>query len=185
MVPPPEEVAEQVAEEDAVSAAPPEAYVPVRFADVVVPLPSTNPVVVLEEVDPPGRRLHIPIGLPEGVSIAYAARSMSTPRPLTHDLVTSLLEAFGLVLEVVRITGVRGTSFTAELVASGPGGTRTLDCRPSDGIALALRQRLFVPVVAAVAVLEAAGVAPAGETGPDGPEVDEVSTRDAPPASGS
>lgn len=165
----------------------PDAYVPVRFVDVSVPLPSTNAVVVLQEVDPPRRLLQIPIGLPEGAAIAYAARSVATPRPLTHALMTDALEAFGLVLEVVRITEVRGTAFAAEVVVSGPGATRTLACRPSDGIALALRQRLFVPVVAAVRVLEAAGVAPAGETGDAGPEAGpaDATTREGPAGSGS
>lgn len=136
----------------------PVAYVQLRFVEVGLELPSTNPVVRLEELDPPGRVLSIPIGLPEGVAIACAAKGLETPRPLTHELTTALLEAFGLTVELVRITAVSGTSFSCEIVVSGPTGTsRTFPCRTSDAIALALRQRLFVPVVAAPAVLEAAG----------------------------
>ncbi len=165
----------------------PEAFRPLRFVDVAVPLPSTNPVVVLQEVDPPGRLLRIPIGLPEGVAIAYAARELVTPRPLTHELMTNVLEAFGLVLEVVRITEVHGAAYVGEVVVSGPGTTRTFSCRPSDGIALALRQRLFVPVVAAVRVLDVAGAPPAGETGEEEEEegaIDVATRRDDPEASG-
>lgn len=178
--PEPEPEAEPEAE-----AEPPAVYHPMRFVDVAVPLPSTTPVVLLQEVDPPGRLLRIPIGLPEGSAIAYAARSMSTPRPLTHELMTSVLEAFGLVLEVVRLTEVRGSAFSAEMVVTGSGGSRTLTCRPSDGIALALRHRLFVPVVAAARVLEVAGVAPAGETGSGASGTEEATTREGPPAPGS
>jgi bifunctional DNase/RNase len=140
--------------------APVGSYVQLRFVEVAVALPSTNPVVVLEEIDAPHRILRIPIGLPEGVAIAYGAQAIPTPKPLTHELMTSILEAFGLALEVVRITDVRGTAFYGELVIGGSSGGRTFPCRPSDGLALALRQRLFVPVVAASRVLEVAGETP-------------------------
>jgi hypothetical protein len=52
--------------------------------------------------------------------------------------------------------------FTAELVVSGPAGQRTLDCRPSDAIALALRQRIPVPIMADPDVLDRAAGAAAG-----------------------
>lgn len=132
------------------------------FVDVVLLLPATHPVVVLQEADPPYRELRIPVGGAEGIAIGYAARALSTPRPLTHELFASILERFGLVLEVVRITSVRGAAFSAEIVVSGRGGAQTVDCRPSDAIALALRQRLPVPIMAAPEVLVRAGSDPAG-----------------------
>jgi bifunctional DNase/RNase len=133
-----------------------------NFVDVLIVLPSSNPVVVLQEADPPYRELRIPIGGPEGIAIGYAARRIATPRPLTHELMSLILREFDLTLEVVRITGCTGGSFTAEIVVSGLSGARTIDCRPSDAIALALRQRLPVPIVAAPGVLEQAG---SGATG--------------------
>ncbi len=136
-------------------------FTPVRFVDVSVVLPSTNPVVVLEELGSPRRRLRIPVGQAEGVAIAYAAKQVATPKPLTHELFVSALEAFGLTLEHVRVTEVHKASFSAELVLSGPWGTRTLACRPSDGIALALRQQLGAPIVVAPHVLDEAGELPA------------------------
>lgn len=132
------------------------------FVDVLIVLPSSNPVVVLQEADSPYRELRIPIGGPEGIAIGYAARRIATPRPLTHELMSALLRDFDLTLEVVRITGSSGGSFTAEIVVSGPVGARTIDCRPSDAIALALRQRLPVPIVASWAVLDQAGSGAAG-----------------------
>ncbi len=132
------------------------------FVDVLIVLPSSNPVVVLQEADAPYRELRIPIGGAEGVAIGYAARRIATPRPLTHELMSLILRDFDLTLEVVRITGSTGSSFTAEIVVSGLSGTRTIDCRPSDAIALALRQRLPVPIVAAPGVLEQAGSGAAG-----------------------
>lgn len=132
------------------------------FVDVVLLLPATHPVVVLQEADSPYRELRIPVGGAEGIAIGYAARGLETPRPLTHELFANVLEEFGMTVEVVRITEVRGTAFTSEMVISGPTGARVVDCRPSDAIALALRQRLPVPIMAAPNVLDRAGTDPAG-----------------------
>jgi bifunctional DNase/RNase len=132
------------------------------FVDVLIVLPSANPVVVLQETESPYRELRIPIGGPEGIAIGYAARRIATPRPLTHELMSMVLRDFDLTLEVVRITGSSGGSFTAEIVVSGASGSRTIDCRPSDAIALALRQRLPVPIMASAGVLERSGSGAAG-----------------------
>ncbi|MFZ2056945.1 MAG: bifunctional nuclease family protein [Acidimicrobiales bacterium] len=132
------------------------------YVDVVLLLPATYPVVVLQEADPPFRELRIPVGGAEGIAIGYAARGLATPRPLTHELFTRVLEEFGMTLDVVRITEVRGTAFDAEMVISGRLGARLIDCRPSDAIALALRQQVPVPIMAASAVLEVAGTDPMG-----------------------
>jgi hypothetical protein len=136
----------------------PPAMCQVIFVDVVLVLPSTHPVIVLQEADPPYRELRIPIGGAEGVAIGYAARQVATPRPLTHELVARLLESFDLVLDAVQITRVEGANFVAELVVSSPTGIRSVDCRPSDGIAIALRQRIPVPIMVAPAVLEQASM---------------------------
>ncbi len=160
----PEAAASDLAADDALwdpIATPPEMS-QMLFVDVVLLLPATNPVVVLQEADPPYRELRIPVGGAEGIAIGYAARGLATPRPLTHELFAKTLEEFGLTLDVVRITAVRGTAFTAEMVVSGASGVRLIDCRPSDAIALALRQRLPVPIMAAPSVLTRAGTDPAG-----------------------
>ena len=132
------------------------------FVDVVLLLPATHPVVVLQEADPPYRELRIPVGGAEGIAIGYAARGVATPRPLTHELLAHILEEFGMTLDVVRITEVRGAAFTAEVVISGRLGARVIDCRPSDAIALALRHRLPVPIMASPIVMARAGTDPAG-----------------------
>ncbi len=132
------------------------------FVDVVLLLPATHPVVVLQEADAPFRELRIPVGGAEGIAIGYAARQVATPRPLTHELFARVLEEFGMTLDVVRITDVRGSAFSAELVVSGPMGSRVIDCRPSDAIALTLRQRLPAPIMASPIVLAVAGTDPLG-----------------------
>ncbi len=138
-------------------AVPPDPTCQLEYVDVVLELPSTHPVVVLRELSWPFRELRIPVGGPEGVALAYAAKAIPTPKPLTHQLFVETLEAFALTIDVVRLTEVRGSSFFAEIVVSGASGSRVLSCRPSDALALALRAALPVPIVAAVAVLDEAG----------------------------
>jgi uncharacterized protein len=140
----------------------PEMLSQMLFVDVVLLLPATHPVVVLQEADPPYREVRIPVGGAEGIAIGYAARGLTTPRPLTHELMTNILEQFGLTLEMVRVTSVRGSAFKAEMVISGRSGSQVVDCRPSDAIALALRQKVPVPIMATPEVLVRAGTDPAG-----------------------
>ena len=144
--------------EDAFAYGTPQAFSPMHYVGVEVILPSTNPVLILREEDEPHRELHIPIALADGVAIAFAARRVPTPKPLTHELISNMLEGYGLTLEQVRITGVDGTSYSAELILSGSLGSRVLDCRVTDGLCLALRQRLDVPVTAAKEVLFQASI---------------------------
>lgn len=127
------------------------------FMGLELELPNTSPSVVLHEIDPPKRELRVTIAQPEGVAIAYAWRGIATPRPLTHDLLTTILERFGLQVDAVRITAVDGAVFHAELALSGPSGSHTVECRPSDALALALRQPLLVPIMVTEEVLAAAG----------------------------
>ena len=138
--------------------APPLAYRPLRYVGVVMNLPSTNPTLVLQEEDDPHRELHIPIALADGIAITFAARSVATPKPLTHELITNIFDAYGLTLEQVRIIAVENNAYSAELLLSGSLGSRVLECRVTDGVCLALRQRLDVPVTAAEEVLFQASV---------------------------
>ena len=136
----------------------PDVYIPVGFVDVVLHLPSSYPTLILEELDQPHRRIMIPIGMPEGVAIAHAARGIATPKPLTHALLGSVMSTYGVSVEVMRIYGVKNNSFNAELVFSGPSGQHTLICRVSDGVALCLRQRPPVPITVSPGVIDQVGI---------------------------
>jgi hypothetical protein len=138
----------------------PEAMRQVAFMGISLELPSIHPSVVLQEIDAPMRELRVTIAQPEGVAIAYAWRGIATPRPLTHDLLTTILQRFGLQVDAVRIIGVDGPVFHAELALSGPSGSHMVACRPSDALALALRQPLPVPIMVADEVLVTAGRSP-------------------------
>jgi uncharacterized protein len=128
----------------------------VREVDVVgvrVEMPSNQPIVLLREAAG-DRYLPIWIGAVEATAIAFAQQGVVPPRPLTHDLVKDLLEAFGEDLTEVRITEVKDGVFYALLVfASGV----EVGARPSDAIALALRTG--TRIVCADEVLSEAGLA--------------------------
>jgi bifunctional DNase/RNase len=127
----------------------PETWRIAAIADVEMDLPSANPEVVLHEAQDPWRELRIPVGLAEGTAIAYAFRSIDTPRPLTHELVAEILDRHDVRVEAVRITVRRGRTFFAEIDTMGPRGRRVVPCRPSDALALALRQKLPTPILVA------------------------------------
>ncbi|MGD0254335.1 MAG: bifunctional nuclease family protein [Acidimicrobiales bacterium] len=122
--------------------------------EVSMDLPGVHPEIVLQESAAPYRVLRIPVGFAEGTAIAYAWRRIATPRPLTHELVTEILSAHQVNIEGVRITARRGQSFYAELDTMGPRGRRVIPCRPSDAIALVLRQPMPTPLLVADEVLE-------------------------------
>lgn len=98
------------------------------------------PVVTLREEESPRRQFEIYIGAPEAAAIKTALDGETTPRPLTHDLFVLALERVGVeIVRVVLTTVVDGT-YHAELVLLSPAGEEiSVSCRPSDGIALALR----------------------------------------------
>ncbi len=138
------------------SLAPVPRAVQVEVVDVVLDLPQIHPIVVLRELEPPNRSLRFPVSTADGQALAYALRKIPTPRPLTHELFSAALGRLGAAVEAVQITGLVGMTLLAEVVLSGPQGQLTLECRPSDGIALALRQPLPVPITVTTDVLDEA-----------------------------
>ncbi len=112
---------------------------------------STNSyVVVLQERDGP-RLLPIWIGQPEAESIVMHMHNVKRARPLTHDLVRSLIVGMGAQLRRVQITRVEKSTYYAELHVQHGADLVRIDARPSDGIAVALR--LSAPIYAAEALL--------------------------------
>jgi bifunctional DNase/RNase len=101
--------------------------------------PSSNtPVVILREVD--GERvLPIWIGPGEASSIAMELASMKFTRPLTHDLIVSVIGSLGGTLKRVLITRVLDNTFYAEMIVQKEDDMVSIDARPSDSIAVALR----------------------------------------------
>ena len=126
---------------------------------------STNSyVVVLQERDGT-RLLPIWIGQPEAESIVMHMHNVKRARPLTHDLVRSLIVGMGAQLRRVQITRVEKSTYYAELHVQRGSELVQIDARPSDSIAVALR--LSAPIFAAESLL----VDP-GEEAEEGEELD-------------
>lgn len=108
--------------------------------------PITNmPIVFLRETDG-DRVLPIWIGTSEANAIAQQIEKVQPPRPMTHDLLKSVIDELGGRLERIVVCELRDNTFYATLQLRSPRGTLTVDARPSDAIALALRSgaRIFV-----------------------------------------
>jgi RNA polymerase sigma factor (sigma-70 family) len=113
----------------------------VRVADVRRPPAEAGKprhhVVVLEEIAGT-RRLPIWIGPFEGEALAFALEQVQPPRPLAYTLTANLLRAAGGRLREVRVSRLVEDIFYAVAVVEGPGGTESVDARPSDALNLAL-----------------------------------------------
>ncbi len=116
---------------------------------------SNTPVVILQEKD--GERvLPIWIGPGEASAIAMELAGMKFSRPLTHDLFTAVLRGLGSELQRVLITKVVDNTYHAELILARNGDMISLDARPSDSIAIALRAK--APIYAHEDLLEQASI---------------------------
>lgn len=136
-----------------------------EFAGIRIQLPANQPLLLLRY---PEQNLYLPlwIGAPEASAIAMSEQGLTPPRPMTHDLLISVLEAMGVELERIEIVSVHNAVFVAELVLSN--GKR-VDSRSSDAVALAVRAQC--PIMCAEDVLQEAGVSIETETeGEEAPE---------------
>lgn len=126
-----------------------------QLVGVRVELPTNQPIVLLRERT--GERfLPIWIGPVEATAIAFALQGIVTQRPMTHDLLKSLLETLGVTVERIVITELRDTTFYAELQMVRDGHHYSVSSRPSDAIALAVRST--IPLFASPDVLAEAGI---------------------------
>lgn len=104
--------------------------------------PSSNvPIVILRDV---GSQLFLPIwiGVFEANAIALRMEGVEPPRPMTHDLLRSMVEQLGGTVEKIVISDLKESTFFALIhLRDGSGEERShaIDARPSDAIALALR----------------------------------------------
>lgn len=112
--------------------------VEVRVQSLALDRTTNTPVVILQELG--GERvLPIWIGPGEASAIAMQLAEMEFSRPLTHDLLCSVLKSLGGTLQKVIITRVQKSTYYAELIVHRNGDVYSLDARPSDSIAVALR----------------------------------------------
>jgi hypothetical protein len=118
-----------------------------------IDLHTHDPVVILKDLE--GKRyLPILIGPFEATAIALALEGTAVPRPLSHDLMRTLLEALSARLEQIVIHDIKDSTFFAKLIVRTNGEVQEIDARPSDGIALALRMRAPIFVSDKIALEE-------------------------------
>lgn len=115
----------------------------VRVQSLGIDQASKSPVVILQEAD--GERvLPIWIGPAEASAIAMELAGMKVARPLTHDLIVSLIRGLGGTLSRVLITRVQENTYYAEMMIQRGDEMFSFDARPSDSIAIALRMQARV-----------------------------------------
>ena len=115
-------------------------------------MPSNQPIVLLKEIDGI-RYLPIWVGSVEATAIAFAQQSLLPPRPLTHDLLVTVIAELGGELVAIHLTELRDGVFYAELKFKGGA---TISARPSDAIALSLRTG--APILATEELFVQAGI---------------------------
>ncbi len=119
-------------------------------------------VVILKERNS-DRYLPIWIGPAEADAIAVKLQDVGVPRPLTHDLLRDIISRLGATVKQITVTNLKDDTFFAEIILGVNGREITIDSRPSDALALAVRAN--VPIYANEEVLSKAAIFLDKETG--------------------
>ena len=119
-------------------------------------------VVILKEKSAE-RYLPIWIGPSEADAIAVKLQGVSVPRPLTHDLLKSVISSLGATVASIVVSDLKNDTFFAKILLNVDGKVMEVDSRPSDALALAVRTE--VPIYADETVLDKAGIYLDQETG--------------------
>jgi bifunctional DNase/RNase len=114
-----------------------------------------QPIVLLKTAEG-NKFLPIWIGHPEAAAILMRLQSQSPPRPMTHDLLSDMLEQLGAQIVRITVTELRENTFYAQITLQQDGSEIEVDSRPSDAIALAIRAE--APIFAADRVIEESAI---------------------------
>ncbi|NJL64366.1 MAG: bifunctional nuclease family protein [Methylacidiphilales bacterium] len=109
-----------------------------RVAGIALDAITRSPIVLLKD-STERRALPIYIGQEQAKAIMSALENQKPPRPLTHDLIVNVLEAWNMTLEKVIIHSLQKDTFYAALILRHGENKKEIDARPSDAIAVALR----------------------------------------------
>jgi bifunctional DNase/RNase len=119
-------------------------------------------VVILKEKEA-DRYLPIWIGPSEADAIAIKLQGVNVPRPLTHDLLHSMIDSLGASVNCITVNELKNDTFYARITLDVDGGQLEVDSRPSDALALAVR--VEVPIFVEESVMDKAGILLDKETG--------------------
>jgi hypothetical protein len=122
---------------------------------VMYDLTDPSPMVHLLEAESPFRYLVIPLGLSDAIALQHAHSDIEGRRPTTHELMTTMLTRLRAEVIAARIVRYEGGVFYAELDLMTPRGREVFDCRTSDALSMALRQRVSAPILCSEDVLQA------------------------------
>ncbi|MBA7630787.1 hypothetical protein ES703_38312 [subsurface metagenome] len=131
-------------------------------------------VVILKE-KMAERYLPIWIGPAEADAIAVKLQGVNVPRPLTHDLLRTIIDTLGATINSIIVSDLKNDTFYAKIILNVDGGQMEVDSRPSDALALAVR--VEVPIYVEEAVLDKASILLDKETGK--PIIEEQETGEA------
>ena len=101
--------------------------------------PASNTPIVILKTEGDEQTIPIWIGLLEATSIASALKDIQYDRPMTHDLFKNFMDVLEIQIAKVEICDIRSNTYYAEILFQNQDGTFTMDARPSDAIAMALR----------------------------------------------
>jgi bifunctional DNase/RNase len=139
--------------------------VEVKIDSIRVSLMSQHRLVILKDITSE-RYLPIWIGPYEADAITIELQEVQVARPLTHDLLKTLIAEMGATVVHVLVNDLRNDTFYANIVVERNGHRTEIDSRPSDAIALAVRAR--VPIYVNEDVMEKAAITPEEEAEPGG-----------------
>lgn len=137
------------------------AHVPMSVKGLMLDPISNSPIVVLKDEED---KIFLPIwvGIFEANAIALRLENVATPRPMTHDLLRSVLQELDAEVTRIEISDLRDSTFYASVHLKAGERTLLIDARPSDAIALALRTD--APIFVAQQVLDQAQTISADES---------------------
>ena len=129
-----------------------------------------QPIVLLKTLDG-NKFLPIWIGHPEAAAILVKLQGGSTPRPMTHDLVTDILTELNARVTRIAVTELRESTFYAVITLQVDGSELEIDSRPSDALALAVRTS--APIFVADKVIDDSAIEFGQEPEDSGEVIDE------------
>lgn len=137
-----------------------EGFIEMRVGGLTLDPVTKTPIVILKDTE---NKLTLPIwiGLMEATAMATELEGIKMARPMTHDLLRSIISDLGGEIESIEVTDLRDNTYYAVIYVRAGEKKLSVDSRPSDAISLALRTRS--PIFVAKKVLETSSVLQQGE----------------------
>ena len=129
-----------------------EEFMEMRVGGLTLDPVTKSPIVILNDTD---NKLNLPIwiGLMEATAMATELEGIKMARPMTHDLLRTVVDTLGGMVEAIEVTDLKDSTYYAVIYLEVGGRKVSVDARPSDAISLALRAKS--PIFVAKKVLEA------------------------------